>query len=144
MHQPKKLADYPVADLLSIGTFRSLDRFPGAPATQFYIRLWTILREGGCVDGTHVICNGEYYLAFRRDGEDFESFAYDLGSYGELTILRFVSRGADTVAIEAQVASYPRDATPLAPGLVRRTRKIVYVIARTSLSEDSLSVTIPR
>ena len=126
--------------LFAEGRFVSLDNLPGARGSGYSVRLWSVMVEGDCVDETHAVCSGAYYLSLRADGEYADAALFSLGMYGELRLLRFVHRNGTSLAIEGEIGSFPRTTRPLAPGHRRSTRRVIITLAPNSVSRDSLAI----
>ena len=140
IHTPHRVANRTYADVLANGTYADAVAVLGHSPTNYTIRLWSVTEDGGCVEGTEAICSADYYLTFQWQGEGIEPSVFSLGSYGELTLLSMTASGG-IVTFIANVANYPVAATPLAPGLVRHTRKIAIRYSEDSQGAGSLTVT---
>jgi hypothetical protein len=134
MLRATRLSNEVLTRILVEGKERDLRRVPGRDRPQAIIRLYAVAEEGRCVDGTHMVCSYQYYLAVGDLGEAAPQAVYDLGKVGELRPVAWLGRTASgRVQLRVSVASYPAYVDKYSPKLSRKALNYVLQIGTDSL-----------
>jgi hypothetical protein len=113
---------------------QDLRRLPGREKIHAIVRLYAVAEEGGCVDGTHMVCSYQYYLAVGDLGEAAPRAVYDLGKLGELRPRGWLgSTASGRPQLRVTVASYPATVYKYSPKLSRETVNYVLQIGTDGL-----------
>lgn len=129
-----RLTDEVLTRILVQAKEHDLRRLPGGRKTQGIVRLYAVAEEGDCVDGTHMVCSYQYYVAVADDGEAAPHAVYDLGKVGELRPVAWLGPTASGRArLRVTVASYPAYVYKYSPKLSRKTVNYVLQIGTDSL-----------
>ena len=132
--RPTRLNNEILTRILVEAKEHDLRRPPGRTQLQAIVRLYAVAEEGGCVDGTHMVCSYQYYLAVGDLGEAAPQAVYDLGWVGELRPVAWLGPTASGRArLRVAVASYPAYVYKYSPRLSRKTVNYVLQIGTDSL-----------
>ena len=66
--EPRLVDNQLLASVLNFAFVEDLQTLPTAPVRDptdlpLLLKLYSVLKQGGCVDGTHWVCSFDYYLA---------------------------------------------------------------------------------
>ena len=112
-----------LADAMAIGEMQPLDKL-SPPRREVFLRLYSVEREGGCVEETESVCSHQYYLAVTEYGELPGAKVYALGEVGEIPRVEWKANnsGDRTARLRFYVVKYPTSAlkenpklTPVSP-----------------------------
>jgi hypothetical protein len=124
--RPERLDAPPLAFVLLWGAPVDLERLPGGRSQPLQVRLWQVAVERSCGPAGHLICAYRYYLAVGDPGEGGAEAVYDLGEFGTVERLRWLSGASDErPVLELTALNYPAHVFRYWPGLRRERRTFV-------------------
>jgi hypothetical protein len=136
----KRLDNIDLAFVLLWGEPVDLERIRGGDKQSFRIRLWRTPIERSCGPAGHLICAYQYHLAVDEFGEGGEPRVYDLGEFGTIRSVKWLSKQTDDRALlELSVLNFPEHVFRYWPGLKRLQRT-----ALLSIGTDSVVVQVKR
>jgi hypothetical protein len=101
-----RIRDNRLAELLGAGSFRTPtpDAFEGQPPV--HLRLWSVSREGSCVEDTHSVCQYDYILTLLAGDLGEIPGVFLLGRVGEITDFAWTD-ARDPWLVRLTVSNYP-------------------------------------
>jgi hypothetical protein len=130
----KRLDNPDLAYVLLWGAPVELERLPGGDKQPFRMRLWRTDVERSCGPAGHLICAYQYHLAVGETGEGGEDAVYDLGEFGSIQSMKWLSKESDDRAVlELSVVNFPDHVFRNWPGLKRIQRTFLLSIGTDSV-----------
>ena len=136
----KRLDNADLAYVLLWGAPVELERLRGGDKQPFRMRPWRTGVERSCGPAGHLICAYQYHLAVGGDGEGGEDAVYDLGEFGSIQSMKWLSKESDDRAVlELSAVNFPDHVFRNWPGLKRIQRTFLL-----SIGTDSVAITAKR
>jgi hypothetical protein len=136
----KRLNNDDLAFVLLWGSPVDLQRVSGGSRQPLRVRLWQTPIERSCGPAGHLICAYQYHLAASEVGEGGKDAVYDLGEFGTIQSLRWLSNESDDRALlEISALNHPAHVFRTWPGLKRVQRTFIL-----SIGTDSVDVRLKR
>jgi hypothetical protein len=134
----KRLDNADLAYVLLWGAPVDLGRLLGGDKQPFRMRLWRTDVERSCGPAGHLICAYQYHLAVSEAGEGGENAVYDLGEFGSIQSMKWLSKESDDRAVlELSVVNFPDHVFRYWPGLKRIQRTFLLTIGTDSVGIKS-------
>jgi hypothetical protein len=130
----KRLDNADLAYVLLWGAPVELETLPGGDKQPFRMRLWRTDVERSCGSAGHLICAYRYQLAVSEAGEGGEQAVFDLGEFGTIQSIRWLSKESDDRAVlELSVLNFPVRVFRYQPGFKRIQRTFLLTIGTDSV-----------
>jgi hypothetical protein len=130
----KRLDNADLAYVLLWGAPVELEKLPGGDKQPFRMRLWRTGVERSCGPAGHLICAYQYHLAVSEAGEGGEQAVFDLGEFGSIQSMKWLSKESDDRAVlELSVINFPDHVFRYWPGLKRIQRTFLLTIGTDSV-----------
>ena len=130
----KRLNNADLAFVLLWGKPVDLERVAGGDKQPFRIRLWQTDIERSCGPAGHLICAYQYHLAVEDPGEGGEPAVYDLGEFGTIQSMKWLSKQTDESAVlQLSVLNFPAHVFRYWPGLKRVQQTFLLTIRTNSV-----------
>ena len=137
---PRRLDNADLAFVLLYGSAVDLAKLPGGDAQPLRVRLWRTDVERSCGPAGHLICAYQYHLAVGAYGEGGDQAVYDLGEFGTIQSLRWLTRpSGDRAFLELSALNFTAHVFPRWAGLKREQWTAVL-----DIGTDSIRVTRKR
>ena len=130
----KRLDNADLAYVLLWGVPVELEGLPGGVKQPFRIRLWRTDVERSCGSAGHLICAYQYHFAVSEAGEGGEQAVFDLGEFGSIQSMKWLSKESDDHAVlELSVLNFPAHVFRYRPELRRVQRTFLLTIGTDSV-----------
>ena len=130
----KRLDNTTLAFVLLWGEPVDLKRVAGGDKQPLTVRLWQTPIERSCGPAGHLICAYQYHLAVDDPGEGGEPTVYDLGEFGTIQSMKWLSKQSDESDIlQLSVLNFPAHVFRYWPGLKRVERTFLLTIRTDSV-----------
>jgi hypothetical protein len=132
---PVRIRSPLLVEILNHASVQDLNSESGERDQQLHLRLYSVPKEGDCIQDSHYVCSHHYYLAVSTYEEGLGEAAYDLGEVGEISDIQW-SRPDDQLSarLRITVSNYPKEYFKHNQTLIKREKRYELKITLERLS----------